>query len=60
MFIFKHKVVLSAGWLVGFGLLAHNVLEMSYVFERGTVTALGYRDEVLEPYVHLFQGCSWP
>ena len=27
-----------------------------HVFERGTVTAVRYRDEVLEPYVRLFRG----
>lgn len=26
------------------------------VFERGSVTGVRYRDEVLEPYIHLFRG----
>ncbi|GBM65376.1 hypothetical protein AVEN_98199-1 [Araneus ventricosus] len=27
-----------------------------HVFERGTVTGVRYRDEILEPYVRLFRG----
>ncbi|GBN77569.1 hypothetical protein AVEN_244038-1 [Araneus ventricosus] len=27
-----------------------------HVFERGTVTGVRYRDEILEPYVSLFRG----
>ncbi|GBO09798.1 hypothetical protein AVEN_140807-1 [Araneus ventricosus] len=31
-----------------------------HVFERGTVTGVRYRDEILEPYVHLFRGAVGP
>ncbi|GFV62980.1 uncharacterized protein TNCV_3177731 [Trichonephila clavipes] len=31
-----------------------------HVFERGTVTALRYRDDILEPYVCLFMGTVGP
>ncbi|GBL83808.1 hypothetical protein AVEN_132688-1 [Araneus ventricosus] len=31
-----------------------------HVFERGTVTGVGYRDEILEPYVRLFRGAVGP
>ncbi|GBO20404.1 hypothetical protein AVEN_259722-1 [Araneus ventricosus] len=31
-----------------------------HVFERGTVTGLRYRDEILEPYVRLFRGAVGP
>ncbi|GFV20105.1 uncharacterized protein TNCV_4194041 [Trichonephila clavipes] len=31
-----------------------------HVFERGTVTAMRYRDEVLDPYVRLFTGAFGP
>ncbi|GBN69292.1 hypothetical protein AVEN_35980-1 [Araneus ventricosus] len=31
-----------------------------YVFERGTVTGVWYRDEILEPYVRLFRGAVGP
>ncbi|GFV60777.1 uncharacterized protein TNCV_1780811 [Trichonephila clavipes] len=27
-----------------------------YIFERGSVTGVRYKDEVLEPYVHLIRG----
>ncbi|GFX16205.1 transposable element Tcb2 transposase [Trichonephila clavipes] len=27
-----------------------------YDFERGTVTAVRYKDEVLQPYLHLYWG----
>ncbi|GBM79660.1 hypothetical protein AVEN_58436-1 [Araneus ventricosus] len=30
------------------------------VFERGTVTGVRYRDEILEPYVRLFRGAFGP
>ncbi|GFS97754.1 DDE_3 domain-containing protein [Trichonephila clavipes] len=30
------------------------------VFERGSVTSVKYRDEVLEPYTHLFRGACDP
>ncbi|GBM97616.1 hypothetical protein AVEN_165874-1 [Araneus ventricosus] len=31
-----------------------------HVFERVTVTGVRYRDEILEPYVHLFRGAVGP
>ncbi|GBM58914.1 hypothetical protein AVEN_80714-1 [Araneus ventricosus] len=31
-----------------------------HVFERGTVTGVRYRDEILEPYVRLFRGAVGP
>ncbi|GBM87414.1 hypothetical protein AVEN_97919-1 [Araneus ventricosus] len=31
-----------------------------HVFERGTVTGVRYRDEILEPYVRLFRGAVCP
>ncbi|GBM69512.1 hypothetical protein AVEN_205388-1 [Araneus ventricosus] len=31
-----------------------------HVFERGTVTCVRYRDEILEPYVRLFRGAVGP
>ncbi|GBN24447.1 hypothetical protein AVEN_124400-1 [Araneus ventricosus] len=31
-----------------------------HVFERGTVTGVRYRDEILEPYVRLFRGAGGP
>ncbi|GFW32531.1 transposable element Tc1 transposase [Trichonephila clavipes] len=31
-----------------------------HVFERGSVTGVRYRDEVLEPYVRLFRGACDP
>ncbi|GBO37254.1 hypothetical protein AVEN_127362-1, partial [Araneus ventricosus] len=31
-----------------------------HVFERGTVTGVRYRDEILEPYVCLFRGAVGP
>ncbi|GBM97580.1 hypothetical protein AVEN_249283-1 [Araneus ventricosus] len=31
-----------------------------HVFERGTVTDVRYRDEILESYVHLFRGTVGP
>lgn len=31
-----------------------------HVFERGTVTAVRYRDEILEPYVHIFRSTISP
>lgn len=31
-----------------------------HVFDRGTVTSVRYRDEVLEPYVRLFRGAVGP
>ncbi|GBM19243.1 Chorion peroxidase [Araneus ventricosus] len=31
-----------------------------HVFERGTVTGVKYRDEILEPYVRLFRGAVGP
>ncbi|GBM02766.1 hypothetical protein AVEN_40832-1 [Araneus ventricosus] len=31
-----------------------------HVFERGTVTDVMYRDEILEPYVRLFRGAVGP
>ncbi|GBN48829.1 Transposable element Tc1 transposase [Araneus ventricosus] len=31
-----------------------------HVFERGTVTGVRYRDEILEPYVRLFRGAVLP
>ncbi|GBM79832.1 hypothetical protein AVEN_127149-1 [Araneus ventricosus] len=31
-----------------------------HVFERGTVTGVRYRNEILEPYVHLFTGAVGP
>ncbi|GBN69149.1 hypothetical protein AVEN_128502-1 [Araneus ventricosus] len=31
-----------------------------HVFERGTVTSVRYRDEILEPYVRLFRGAVGP
>ncbi|GBL94421.1 hypothetical protein AVEN_7387-1 [Araneus ventricosus] len=31
-----------------------------HVFERGTVTGVRYRDEIVEPYVRLFRGAVGP
>ncbi|GFU24255.1 transposable element Tcb2 transposase [Trichonephila clavipes] len=31
-----------------------------HFFDTGSVTAQRYRDEVLEPYVHLFRGAGGP
>ncbi|GFU96535.1 DDE_3 domain-containing protein [Trichonephila clavipes] len=31
-----------------------------HVFERGSVSGVRYRDEVLEPYVRLFRGVCGP
>ncbi|GBO13854.1 hypothetical protein AVEN_267479-1, partial [Araneus ventricosus] len=31
-----------------------------HVFERGTVTGVRYRDEILEPHVRLFRGAVGP
>ncbi|GFX54807.1 HTH_Tnp_Tc3_2 domain-containing protein [Trichonephila clavipes] len=31
-----------------------------HVFERGSVTGVRGRDEVVEPYVHLFRGACGP
>ncbi|GBN24069.1 hypothetical protein AVEN_27890-1 [Araneus ventricosus] len=31
-----------------------------HVFERGTVTGVRYRDEILEPYVRIFRGAVDP
>ncbi|GFT74202.1 transposable element Tcb2 transposase [Trichonephila clavipes] len=31
-----------------------------HFFDTGSVTAQRYRDEVLEPYVHLFRGAVGP
>ncbi|GFY25389.1 transposable element Tcb2 transposase [Trichonephila clavipes] len=40
----------------GGGLVRHHVGWPLHVFERGSVTGVSYRDEVLVPYVHLLSG----
>ncbi|GBM74209.1 hypothetical protein AVEN_203409-1 [Araneus ventricosus] len=48
-------------WWRGFnGLGRHHVGWPLHVFERGTVTGVRYRDEILEPYVRLFRGAVGP
>ncbi|GFV47754.1 DDE_3 domain-containing protein [Trichonephila clavipes] len=36
------------------------MLDGHHVFERGSMTGVRYRDEVLEPYVLLFRGACGP
>ncbi len=31
-----------------------------HIFDRGSVTGVRYRDEVLEPYVNVFRGAVGP
>ncbi|GFT07754.1 uncharacterized protein TNCV_1213631 [Trichonephila clavipes] len=49
----------GGGLMVWAGIMSESRTPLR-VFERGSVTGVRYRDEVLEPYVHLFRGSCGP
>ncbi|GBM62216.1 Transposable element Tcb2 transposase [Araneus ventricosus] len=50
----------GGGVLVGWAGIMLDGRTPLLVFERGTVTGVRYRDEILEPYVRLFRGAVGP
>ncbi|GBN15901.1 hypothetical protein AVEN_88534-1, partial [Araneus ventricosus] len=47
------------GLMVWAGIMLDGQISL-HIFERGTVTGVRYRDEILEPYVRLFRGAVGP
>ncbi|GBM33220.1 hypothetical protein AVEN_28213-1 [Araneus ventricosus] len=45
--------------MVWAGIMLHGRTPL-HAFERGTVTGVRYRTEILEPYVRLFRGAAGP
>ncbi|GBO13859.1 hypothetical protein AVEN_267484-1 [Araneus ventricosus] len=55
----RNRPLWRKGLMVWAGIMLHGRTPL-HVFERGTVTGVRYRDEILEPHVRLFRGAVGP